>query len=335
MPKRAPTSLLFALAALVTPASTQAFPYTAQRGDTLAGLAERFYGKVEMEKVLVAANGFQDQVPLIAGMRIEVPAVSFHRVAQGESWASLAERDLGDARRAEALALSNETMPWIPPARGREIVIPYPLRYEVKRGDSTPAIAYRFLGRRDDALVVDRFNTLRGEPVEPGDVVLVPITDLVLTDEGKEAARASVALIAGEGAGDDHDAQERIARELPQLEEEVLKGRYVEAVAHGNQLLGSGAPADAQLAAIQRQLVEAYVALDADAQAREACAEWRRADPDVVLDPVRLSPKILRACANAPARPAWGPLGADEPSASASAGPPPRPKPAHPEELGP
>ena len=32
-----------------------AFPYTAQRGDTLAEMAERFYGKVEMEKVLVAA----------------------------------------------------------------------------------------------------------------------------------------------------------------------------------------------------------------------------------------------------------------------------------------
>lgn len=313
-----------ALACVLVPGASQAFPYTAKRGDTLAGLAERFYGKVEMEKVLVAANGFDDQVPLIAGMRIEVPAVSFHRIAAGESWASLAEAQLGDARRAEALALSNETMPWIPPSKGREIVVPYPLRYEVKRGDSTPSIAYRFLGRRDDALVVDRFNNLRGEPVEPGDVVLVPVVDLVLTDEGKEAAKDSLALIGGEGAGDDHDAQERVERELPALEEEVRKGRYLEAIVHGNQLLGAGTPTDPQLAAIERQLVEAYVALDELELARGACADWRRANPELVLDPIRLSPKILRACTGVAASTAWGAMGADDPapSASASAVPP-------------
>ncbi len=279
-----------------SPTDARAFPYTAQRGDTLAQLSERVYGKVEMEKVLVAANGFDGDVPMLAGMRVEVPAIVFHRVAPGETWASLAETHLGDARRAEALALSNESMPWIPPPHGREIILPYPLRYVVRKGDSTLTIAYHFLKKRDLAYVIDRYNNLRGEPLAPGDVVIVPVTDLTLTDEGKELAKQSLAMVAGQSGGDDRDAQDRAARELPLLEGDVRGGRYVGAIARANQLLGAGEHTDATLGAIHRQLVEALVALDEHDAAALSCAEWRRHVPDVVLDPIELSPKIMRAC---------------------------------------
>ncbi len=291
----------------------EAFPYTAQRGDTLADIAERFYGRVEMERVLVAANGFEDDVPLIAGMRVEVPAVSHYRIVKGDSWSGLAERLLGDDKRAEALALSNDTMPWVPPTPGRELVVPYPLRYVVRRGDSTLSIAYRFLGKRDLAYVVDRYNHLKGEPVEPGDVVLIPVTDLVLTDEGREAARRSQAVVLGEAGGDDADAQDRAARELPALTAEVARGDYVEAIARGNQLLGAGSLTDEQMATLSMALVESYVALDRVDLARQACAEWRRYDPDTPLDPIDRSPKIIRACTTAPIDPQMGAFGKDPP----------------------
>ena len=35
-------------------------------------------------------------------------------------------------------------MPWVPPVTGREIVVPYPLRYVVKKGESTLSVAYHF-----------------------------------------------------------------------------------------------------------------------------------------------------------------------------------------------
>jgi phage tail protein X len=199
-----------------------AFPYTAQRGDTLAEIAEKFYGRVEMEKVLVAANGFDDEVPLLPGMRVEVPAVSYYRVAKGETeWPADAAR----RRRGARPWRSNDTMPWIPPLTGREIVVPYPLRYVVRGGDNVLSIAYRFLGDRDDAYVVDRFNHLKGEPLEPGDVVIVPITDLILTDEGRDAAKESQRLVLGEGGGEDRDAQDRAEREMPLLDGEVRAGK--------------------------------------------------------------------------------------------------------------
>lgn len=325
---------LVALLAIGSPRGAQAFPYTAQRGDTLARLAERFYGRVEMEKVIVAANGLEDDVPLIAGMRIEIPAVSHYRVKKGESWTSLAETLLGEPKRGEALALSNDTMPWVPPAPGREITVPYPLRYVVRGGDSTLSIAYRFLGKRDHAYVIDRYNALKGEPVEPGDVILVPVTDLALTDEGRESATKSLGIVAGEGRGDDADAQERADREIPLLTSEVRGGHYVEAVARGNQLLGAGALTDEQASRVHFSLIEAYVALGNYRLAELACAEWRRVDPDTPLDPIEHSPKILRACTAAPIDPQQGSFGKEDvdagprPSVGSSvpAPTPPRPK---------
>lgn len=306
---RATLAVLTGLAACPAAERAEAFPYTAQRGDTLADIAERFYGRVEMEKVLVAANGFEGDVPLLPGMRVEIPAVSHYRVVRGQTWGSLADTLLGDGKRGEALALSNDTMPWLAPEPGREIVVPYPLRYVVRGGDSTLSIAYRFLGKRDHAYVIDRYNHLKGEPVEAGDVVLIPVTDLVLTDEGREAARRSQAIVLGEAAGDDADAQERSTRELPLLADEVKKGLYVEAVARANQLLGAGDLADLQMAAIHIALVESYVALDQEHMARMACAEWRRFDPDTLLDPIEFSPKIIKACSSAPIAPHVGAFG--------------------------
>ena len=73
-------------------------------------------------------------------------------------------------------------------------------------------------------------------------------------------------------------------------------GRYAEAIARGNRMLGGGALTHPQLAAVQRALLEAYVALDARAQAASACAAWKSNEPNPVLDAVRVSPKIRAAC---------------------------------------
>ncbi len=304
------------LALLTEPSGdAAAFPYTAVRGDTLASVSERFYGRVELEKVVVAANGFENQVPLLPGMRLEIPAVTFVKIQQGDSWESLAEQHLGDGRRAEALALSNDSMPWVPPKLGKEIVLPYPLRVVAGRGDSTSSIAYRFLGKRDHGFVVDRFNHLGGDPVEPGDVLLVPVTDLVLTDLGRDEAQRAARRVLGETGGEAAALEERATRELPLLRADVRGGRYVEAVARANQLLSSESLSSELTASLLFELVVAYVALDARTLAEETCVDWRRHAEEVKLDPVWVSPKVLAACAKAPP-PVATPSASAAPSAS-------------------
>lgn len=288
--------------ALSAPVSADAFPYVVKKGETLAEVATRFYGRIELEKVLVPANALDGETgrsAVLPGMRIEVPSVAHHTVVAGETWETLAERYLGSKKRSEALAIANGTMPWLPTESGREILIPYNLRYVVKRGDSTPSIAYRFLPKRDDAYVLDRYNELGGSPVEAGDVILVPIAELELTDEGKRAAKQGLDYVESEGEGDDRDAQDTARDEIPKLTQEVRAGSYVEAVGRGNALLGSGRLTDPELASIHRQLLEAYVALESTTLAERECRAWRKADPESVLDPIQLSPKILRTCAAA------------------------------------
>ncbi len=70
-------------------------------------------------------------------MQLEVPAVSYRRVSRGETWESLAAETLGLPRRSDVLALANDSMPWLFPEEGAEIVVPYNLRVVV-RPNETP-----------------------------------------------------------------------------------------------------------------------------------------------------------------------------------------------------
>jgi nucleoid-associated protein YgaU len=290
-----------ALAAL--PLCAEAFPHVVQPGETLAGLAEQYYGRVELEKVLVAENGLDlgGGVSVVPGLRLEIPAVMHHRSEAGETWADLAERLLGDRDRSDVLAGANDGMPWTPPRDGQEILVPYNLRVVAGPGDSTLTVAYRFLGERDRAWMLDKYNHLKGEPLRRGDLLLVPLVDLPLTEEGKAAARESGALVRSQGAGSAREAQRRVDGELPGLAADLRGGRYLEVVARGNRLLGYGELAKPQLASIHRKLVEAYVALDAMGLAETSCAAFRDADPSAELEPDLTSPKIVRACSVRPA----------------------------------
>ncbi len=320
---RAPRLAALALAAgvcLVAPTRpAAAFPHIVKSGETLAQIAERTYGRVEMEQLLVAANGLDagGGISILPGMRLEIPSVSHYRASAGETWAGLAKELLGEERRSDVLAMANDSMPWLAPADGQEIIIPFNLRYVVMSGDSTLTIAYRFLGERDKAWMLDRYNHLKGEALHRGDVVLVPLWELGLTAEGKAEAAAAGALVRAEGAGRARDAQRRADAELPQLAGDLRAGRYVDAVARGNRLLGFGDLAKPQLATIHRALTEAYVALDSVGLGETSCRAWRDADPAAELDPIELSPKILRACLGGTTIPE--PLPAPPPAASAGA----------------
>jgi phage tail protein X len=291
---------LFVIASL-SPRDADAFPHIVRSGETLARIAERVYGRVEAEQILVAANGLDNDrgIAIAPGMRLEIPALGHHRVSTGETWASLAYSLLGSADRSDVLAFTNNVKSWIPPTDGQEIIVPYNLRYVAISGDSILTVAYRFLGDRDKAWMLDRYNHLGSHPLRRGELVLIPLVALELTSEGKQEASASGTLVRSEGAGDDRDAQRRADAELPLLATDVYNGRYVDAVARGNRLLGSGALSRPQLAVIHQKLVEAYVALDAQGLAETSCLSWRDADPAAVLDPVELSPKIVRACLSA------------------------------------
>jgi len=280
---------------LASPAA--AFTHVVQPGETLASIAEKFYGKIQHEKLLVAANALDAQggSPIVPGMRLEIPIVSYRRVKPRDTWAKLALELLGSARRSDVLSAANDSYPWLTPDDAAQIVVPYNLTLILGSGDNIVNIAFKFIGNKEKAWVLDYYNGFKGKKLERGDVVLVPLTDLELTPEGKRAASAASAQTS-EPAGDTRQMQRRVHAELPALIADVRGGRYADAVTRGNRFLALAELTTAQLAGIHRQLLEAYVALDAPGLATASCNAWRKHDSQARLDANLLSPKIIAAC---------------------------------------
>ncbi len=293
-----PAGMAFGLVAL-TSASAAGFSHVVRPGETLAQIAERVYGDARFEVALVGANALDVEggTIIVPGMRLEVPASGHHTVLQGEGWPELSVSWLGtaDVARTALLAHANKGVPWVPPVEGQEIEIPAVISYLAGEGETINSIAGRFWGDPNRGWELNSYNHREGITVRRGDVVLVPMPELRLTEVGKAEARIA-AERDGASGGLALEIQRKADSEFPQLLADVRYGRYSEAVARGNRLLGGGALTHPQLAAIHRALLEAYVALDARASATAACAAWISNDPAASLDPVRVSPKVRSAC---------------------------------------
>ncbi len=293
-------AFLLALGSSCVQNRARAFTHVVVQGDTLASIAEHYYGKIQYEKFLVDANllGLEGGSPIVKGMRLEVPSVGHHTIKHGDTWDALAAELLGAANRSDVLSIANGSNPWLAPEEGAEVVVPYNLRVLVTGSNETlVTIAFKYYGDMNKAWVLDRYNGLNGHKIEPNDVVLVPLTDLPLSDSGRKAAQESAGATCSEAMGNLREAQRKVAQEIPALIADVKGGRYVDAASRGSRFLASGALTEPEQAIVNRQLLEAYVALEATGLATQACTEWRKRDKQATLDPVELSPKILAACA--------------------------------------
>ena len=175
-----------------------AFTHVVQPGETLASIAEHIYGRIQHERILVAANelDLQGGLTIVPGMRLEIPTVSYRRVKKGDTWQTMAAERLGSPKRADVLAISNGTNPWLPVDEGAEILIPYNLRIVASQPDTLPQIAYRYLDDAKKAWALLQYNAKKEIEIARGDVALVPLTDLPLTEDGKQEASAAAAAVA-------------------------------------------------------------------------------------------------------------------------------------------
>ncbi|HMA96967.1 MAG TPA: LysM domain-containing protein [Polyangiaceae bacterium] len=290
-------TLALVLGLWFAPSPASALVHVVQPGDTLAAVAERYYGRIQYERILVAANRLDlaGGTPLVPGMHLLIPTVSYVTTAKGETWATLAQRHLGSSQRSDVLSLANGSNPWLIPEEGTRILVPYNLAVLLSSDESIVSIAQKYLGDAKQAWPLTHYNNLKKGQLERGTVVLVPITDLELT----EAVRATLTdpeRIALDVSANERRSQRKIATEIPALIADIRNGRYIDAVARGNRFVASGLLSVPQQSLVMRQLLEAYVALDSSGAAAAACAEWRKLDPTAKLDPTQLSPKILTAC---------------------------------------
>jgi hypothetical protein len=277
------------------------FEHVARPGESLASIAQTYYGDPKRENVLVAENNLADagNPGLVEGMRLILPAVRYYRAKAGDTWRDLSLRYYGDESRASILLKANvdprasgESKPSNGPDEGAQLLIPYPVRHVLKQGENLVMVADQYYTRREEKALFRAFN-LGKVRLSRGHIVLVPLFDLVLSEEGK--ARLTAATGERVETGEVRGAQAAIDHELPVLREAVQEGRFVEAVALGNQLLGSGQLTGHQEISIQRELATAYLALSREDLAVQAFARALEKQPDLELDSVRTSPRVLRA----------------------------------------
>lgn len=278
-----------------------AFTHVVSQGETLAQIAIRFYGSPRFETALIGANSLDAHggSAIVSGQPIEVPAPLHHRVAAGETWFSLAKQYLGDTKRADVLARANRTVAWTPPAPQQEIEVPAVIAHIVGDGDTLTTLAQRYYNDANKGWAIAIYNG--GDDKKKllrGDIVLIPLPELALTEEGKNAARAAADRTRTESGGKAFEAQMHAEADIPPMLQDIRAGRYLDAVAKGNRLLGSGELTHPQLATINRAMVEAYVALDANGLATAACGAWKANAPngEIKLDPRTTSPKIRAVC---------------------------------------
>ena len=287
--------LTTALALLSSGAGAQAvYTHAVQEGDTLASIAQRYYGDPTREAVLREANRMKGPSAngLVPGSWIFIPMVAFYHVGKDETWKSIAARFLGREMRAATLIEANSGNRRVEPDEGAELLIPYPLRHVVSPGETLTKIAKMYMPDSPVSLKrIRQFNA--GARIERGQVVLVPLLDLRLAGEGRTQASEAFTLAAGGGAT--KAAQDEVESSLPELIEQVQNAKFAEAVSLGNRLLGTQSLTSTQVVTIQKELAVAYVALErtdlAEASFRVALAM----QPNLELDTVRTSPRVLEA----------------------------------------
>jgi len=293
--------LPFAIVALVVAWASPALPFShvVKPGETLSQIAARVYGDARKETVLAGANALDAQggSAIVAGMRLEIPAPAHHTVISGDTWSTLALTWLGDSRRADVLARLNHAVAWVDPPVGQAVEIPPVIAHIAADGETSATIALRYWGDANRGWELNAFNARREAPLQRGEIVLVWLADLALSDAGKGEALIATERSQTETETARLDVQRRADAEIPRLADDVKMGRYVDAVSRGNRIVGSGPLTRPELAVVHRALLEAYAALGADAEAAAACAAWRANETNPRLDPTLTSPKIRAACA--------------------------------------
>lgn len=286
---------LFAFGTVSTArADDVAYVHVVRSGETLASIAQSYYGNAKRENVLVAENGLTDQggSAIVEGLRLVIPTVRYHRVKAGDTWRDLAQRYYGDGNRAAVLLRANGAKPGTNPDEGAQLLIPYPVRHVVKQGESMLTIAELHYADRTEVRMIRGFNGAKGR-LTRGHILLIPLFDLLLSDEGRKKLAESTGQTLEQG--ETRAIQARIDEQLPALREHVQKGRYAEALALGNQLLGTGQLTGNQELSIHLQLATAYVALGREDLATSAFEKALERQPDLQLDSVRTSPRVLSA----------------------------------------
>lgn len=282
-------------------------------GETLASLAERYYGSTALGEMLGTYNGLDGE--LEPGSTLRLPSGRDYVTRAGDSWSRLAHSHLGDAALAGPLAQLNGSSAEAPLRIGQQLAIPVLVDYRVAPGDSFARIARRFYGGPARAGFLQRFNRIENaRHLQVGQLLRVPLTlplaeppvpdaDQAVEGDRPQAAAAGTARpktqtgLASVAAAPSLDG---LREELRLGMSAYLDGSYDTALERleplRSEVMAHGSLREQR--ELLRHLAFAYVAYD---RGEDACSAYRALvaiEPSTQLDPDRISPKIRKVLAD-------------------------------------
>ncbi|NVN50764.1 alpha/beta hydrolase-fold protein [Mycolicibacterium hippocampi] len=97
--------------------------YTVVAGDTLSGLASRFYGDADLDRLIAGASGISESSVITPGQRLIIPDLIRYPVVAGDTLSSLATRFYGDGAFYPLIATVNGIADPAVITVGRDLVI--------------------------------------------------------------------------------------------------------------------------------------------------------------------------------------------------------------------
>jgi eukaryotic-like serine/threonine-protein kinase len=195
--------------------------HTVRPGDTLEVLAAEYYGKRDFAVFIMLANDILHPRALKKGDKLTIPTAWKYRVVPGDTLSEIAERYLGDSRRAEFLAAFNSLTTDATLMPDDELTIPFHAVHAAQDREEISSVAAAFYRDPSRGDMLRRYNfRSNGKPLKKGETLIVPIVDVharlpvdqglerreerrrAMTQRGREALeRAQAAWRTGDYAG--------------------------------------------------------------------------------------------------------------------------------------
>jgi serine/threonine protein kinase len=255
------------------------------KGETLAALAEQYYGDYRKSIYLINRNRISHPARLRPGRDIAVPLITHHQIGIGDSLAKLAGRYLGDTRKAKFIAQFNATGEDSPLKLGDRIRIPFELRHKVRRGQTLASIAKLYYGNTIGYQLIMSYNFITDvQSLKVGDVLKVPVTTSKIKRRGW-IQRALDTIM--------RPPEEEYSRELEEAIELYQEEDYPGSLKKLRSLLKVRELGVDDLVRIRKYLAFGYARLEEKEMAAEQFLALLELQPDFRLDEKEVPPVIL------------------------------------------
>lgn len=282
-----------------------------QSGDTLGGLADRYYGDAGLADLIARHNGIRGAFK--PGIELRLPSASQHEVARGESWNDLAARYWGEASSGQALARWCGSDGATSPTQGQVLTIPALVKHRLEPGETLVALARAFYRDPEKAGDIGRLNRIDDpKRLRAGTALRLPFFAIVRPELASRAASKPASSPSAPASAAASSASSRassppedvaaapmrrddaLSMDLSGAVNAYLDGNFEDALARLEaqrvRVLASGS--QDQRGLLLRYLIFSYVAFDRNDAACDAFAALRKSGDDAALDPELVSPKI-------------------------------------------